>query len=195
MQNQHFKRFAAWLLPLALCAAPAAHALKIVTEEYAPFNFTENGKLTGLSTEVVMEMGRRAKVPMTFEVMPWPQAYDLAQTKSGTCIYSTARLENRERLFKWAGPLATNSWALFAKNGFNDPITTLADARPYRIGGVTNDAKIMWLRDNALTNIVEVNEDKQIPAMLTLDRKKSDGVDLWITGVYAENFIATAALA
>ena len=138
-------------------------------------------------------MGRRAKVPMTFAVMAWPQAYDQTQKKIETCIYSTALIENRERLFKWVGPLATNSWGLFAKSGFNDPIKTLADARPYRIGGVTNDAKIMWLRDNAVTNIVMVNEDKLIPPMLTLDRKKLDAVDLWITGIYAQKTVAASA--
>jgi polar amino acid transport system substrate-binding protein len=142
---------------------------------------------------VVVEMGRRAKVAMTFAVMPWPQAYEQTQKKVETCLYSTARLENRERIFKWVGPLATNSWGLFAKSGFNDPIKTLADARPYRIGGVTNDAKIMWLRDQAVTNIVAVNEDKLVPPMLTLDRKKLDAVDLWITGIYAEKSIAASA--
>ena len=179
-------------LTLAGIAAPA-HALQIVTEEYPPFNYTENGKLIGLSTEVVIEMGKRANVPMTFAVMPWPQAYDQAQTKSDTCIYSTARFENRERIFKWAGKLATNRWGLFAKSGFNDPIKNLADARPYRIGGVENDAKVMWLRNQAVTNIVTANEDKQIPPMLTLDRKKNGAVDLWITGIYAEKSVSAAA--
>ena len=181
------------ILLAALCGAPAAQALDLVTEENQPFNFTENGKLTGLSTEVLVEIGRRAKVPLNFAVMPWPQAYEQAQTKSNTCVYSTARVENRERLFKWVGPLAQNSWALFAKSGFADPVKSLADARPYRIGGVNNDAKVMWLRDNAVTNIVTVDEDKQIPALLTLDRKKNGGVDLWITGIYAEKAAAQAA--
>ena len=121
--------------------------------------------------------------------MPWPQAYDQTQMKVETCLFSTARLENRERIFKWVGPLATNEWGLYAKTGFKDPIAKLADARPYRIGGVTNDAKVLWLRDNALTNIVTVNEDKLVPGMLTLDRKKLDGVDLWVTGIYAQKFI------
>lgn len=193
MPHQNIKRILASIALLALGAAPAAHALQVVTEEYAPFNYSENGKLTGLSTEVVTEMGRRAKVPLTFAAMPWPQAYDQAQMKSNTCIYSMARLENRERLFKWVGVLATNSWGLYAKNGFNDPIKSLADARPYRIGGVTNDAKVMWLRDNAVTNIVTVDEDKLVPPMLTLDRKKLNAVDLWVTGVYAQKAVASAA--
>ena len=175
-----------WLFGFA--AAPAS-ALQMLTEEYPPYNYMENKALVGISTEIVVEMGRRANVAMTFAIMPWPQAYDQTQKKVETCLFSTARLENRERIFKWVGPLATNEWALFAKSGFKDPIKTLADARPYRIGGVTNDAKIMWLRDNALTNIVEANQDKLIPPMLTLDRKKLDAVDLWVTGVYAEKFI------
>jgi polar amino acid transport system substrate-binding protein len=193
MSHQTVKRILTSLALLAACAAPGALALQIVTEEYAPFNYTENGKLTGLATEVVTELGRRAKIPLNLDSMPWPQAYDMAQTKSNTCIYSMARLENRERLFKWVGVLATNSWGLFAKNGFNDPIKTLADARPYRIGGVTNDAKVMWLRDNAVTNIVTADEDKLILPMLTLDRKKLNAVDLWVTGMYAQKTVAAAA--
>jgi polar amino acid transport system substrate-binding protein len=174
-------------------AAAPALALQMLTEEYPPFNYTENKQLTGLSSQVVAEMGQRAKVPMTFAVLPWPDAYDQTQRKPETCIFSTARLENRERVFKWVGPLATNSWGLFARSGFKDPIKTLADARPYRIGGVTNDAKVIWLRDNAVTNIVTVSEDKQIPPMLTLDRKQLNAVDLWITGIYAEKAVAAAA--
>lgn len=179
-------------LLLGFAAAPV-QALQMLTEEYPPYNYTENKKLTGLSTEVIWEMGRRAKVPTTFAVKPWPVGYAQAQTKLDTCIYSTARLENRERVFKWVGPLATNAWGLFARNGFNDPIKTLADARPYRIGGVTNDAKVVWLRNNAVTNIVTVSEDRLIPPMLTLDRKQLNSVDLWVAGIYAKKAIVASA--
>ncbi len=177
------------LLSIGCVAAKPALALQMLTEEYPPYNYTENKALIGISTEIVVEMGKRANVPMTFAIMPWPQAYEQTQKKVETCLFSTARIENRERIFKWVGPIATNEWGLFAKSGFKDPIKKLADARPYRIGGVTNDAKIMWLRDQALTNIVEVNEDKLVPGMLTLDRKKLNSVDLWMTGVYAEKFV------
>jgi polar amino acid transport system substrate-binding protein len=189
MSARKMPRVLCLLLLLSAFAAAPALALQMLTEDYPPYNYLENKTLVGISTEIVVEMGRRANVAMTFAVMAWPQAYEQTQRKLETCLFSTARLENRERIFKWVGPLATNEWALFAKSGFKDPIRTLADARPYRIGGVTNDAKIMWLRDNALTNIVEANEDKLIPPMLTLDRKKLDSVDLWVTGVYAEKFI------
>lgn len=178
-----------FFLSFGCIAVKPALALQMLTEEYPPYNYTENKALIGVSTEILVEMGKRANVPMTFAIMPWPQAYEQTQKKVETCLFSTARIENRERIFKWVGPIATNEWGLFAKAAFKDPIKTLADARPYRIGGVTNDAKIMWLRDQALTNIVEVNEDKLVPGMLTLDRKKQNAVDLWVTGVYAEKFV------
>ena len=37
--------------------APAADALTLLTEENPPFNYTEKGKVAGLSTEVVSELG------------------------------------------------------------------------------------------------------------------------------------------
>src|SRR3954463_7439866 len=89
------------LLLLVGTTVPPALALQMLTEEYPPYNYTENKALVGISTEIVVEMGKRAKVPMTFAVMPWPQAYDQTQMKLETCLFSTARLENRERIFKW----------------------------------------------------------------------------------------------
>lgn len=186
-----FRAFA--LLPLLAAFAAGAQELTMLTEENPPFNFTENGKLTGMSTDVLAEMSRRAKVPAKFEMRAWGDAYEAAQKQSSTCIYSTARLENRERIFKWAGPIATDTWGLFAKSGFKDEIRTLADARSYRIGGVLNDAKVEWLKQNAVTNIVTVREDKLIPPMLTLNRKQLNAADLWVVGVYAGKTIAARA--
>jgi polar amino acid transport system substrate-binding protein len=177
---------------LAFVATPAA-ALTFVTEEAPPYNFTEGGKVTGLSTQVLQEAGRRTGVPIRIEVLTWEQAYQRAQAKADTCVYSTVRLENRERLFRWIGPIASNRWGLFAKTGFAVPLKTLADARGLRIGAVKNDAKVEVLKENAVTNIVLFDEDRQIPPKLTLDRRQEGGVDLWIAGIYASRGVAAAA--
>ncbi len=177
---------------LVAIAAPAA-ALTLVTEENPPFNFTEGGKVTGLATETLLEAGRRAKVPMKIEVLPWNDAYQRAQSKTDTCVYSTVRLENRERLFRWVGPVASNRWGLYAKEGFAVPVKSLADARPLRIGAVKNDAKVEVLKEQAVTNIVLADEDRQNPPKLTLERTKEGGIDLWVTGIYSARSVAAAA--
>lgn len=181
------------LLLLSGFMATQAQALQLLTEEYPPFNYTQDKQFKGISTEVVTEMGRRAKIPMEFSATAWSDAYKAGQSKRDTCIYSTVRLDNRERIFKWVGPLAVNTWGLYAKNGFSGKINTLADARPYRIGGVTEDAKVEWRKQHAVTNIVTVKDEKLIPPMLTLDRKQPGAVDLWIASIYAAKTIADQA--
>ena len=181
------------LLLLSGFMATHSQALQLLTEEYPPFSYTQNKQVKGMSTEVVTEIGRRAQIPMEISVVTWTDAYQAGQSKRDTCIYSTARLGNRERIFKWVGPLAVNAWGLFAKDGFNGKIQKIADARPYRIGGVTEDAKVEWLKQQAVTNIVTVKDEKLIPRMLTLDRKQQGAVDLWIASVYAAKTIADEA--
>src|SRR5262252_10550086 len=81
-------RFAGAAFVAAMLASGSAHALRMLTEENPPLNFTQNGKLTGVSAEVVAEMGRRAKIPMSFETLAWDKAYLRAQSESDVCLFS-----------------------------------------------------------------------------------------------------------
>ena len=181
------------LLAGLLFAAQPAHALKLLTEENPPLNYTEGKKLTGMTTEVVQEMGKRAGMKLDFEVMAWNKAYEKAQADKETCLYATARLPNRENAFKWVGPIAANKWGLFALGGFNQDIKSLKDARPFRIGGVARDAKTEFLKQEGVTNIVEVEDDKLNPAKLTLNRKEAQKIDLWITSAATAKKVAAQA--
>ncbi|MCP4160824.1 MAG: hypothetical protein GY760_12190 [Deltaproteobacteria bacterium] len=52
------------LLTVSMLAASIVYAesLEIVTEEFPPFNYTENGKITGCSTEVVEAVLKEAGI-------------------------------------------------------------------------------------------------------------------------------------
>jgi polar amino acid transport system substrate-binding protein len=167
--------------------------LSFLTEEDPPFNYTENGKIVGSVTEIVQQISTRAWQPATIEMLPWETAYGRAQAEKNTCLFATARLEHRERLFLWVGPLATNLWALYAKGDFAVPIRTLKDLVPYRIGAVARDAKGEFLRENAVTNLKLVRNDRDNPARLLLPADNPDHIDLWITSFYSGRSIAKAA--
>ena len=181
---------------IALCgliAASEARALNLLTEENPPFNFSDKKKPAGASTEIVLAMAKKAGLETTVQIMPWGRAYEKAQADKETCLYSTARLSNRENAFKWVGPIATNKWALFAKKGFAGQISSLHDVRPYRVGGVRRDAKLEMLRQAGVTNIFEEDDDRRNPPKLTLDRKATLKIDLWVTGAYNAAGIARQA--
>jgi len=189
--------FAACLSLMAglLLTCQSAFALKLLTEENPPLNFTENKKLTGMATDVARELGRRAGIALDFEIMAWDRAYEKAQADRETCLYATARLANRENAFKWVGPIAVNKWGLYALGGFNAPIKTLKDARSFRVGGVARDAKIEFLRQEGVTNIVEESDDRKNPPKLTLQRKEAQKIDLWVTSVAGAKRVAAQAKA
>jgi polar amino acid transport system substrate-binding protein len=180
------------LLGLVL-AASAAQALTLVTEENPPFNYTEQGKVVGMSTEIVVELGKSSGIPLQIQSVPWEKAYIAAQRDKETCIYSTVRLENRERLFSWIGPIATNQWVLIGKSDFAGSVKTVEDARKYRVGVVARDAKIEFLMGKGVTDLREVSEDGLNPPRLILNRDDPNRIDLWATSAYGARQTAARA--
>ncbi len=180
------------LLLLAGIALPAC-ALTLLTEENPPFNYTENGKLTGLVTELVQETMKRANVPYTVEVLPWTRAYMRTQSEKDTCLFATARLENREKLFTWVGPFASNLWGVYGRGDFSGSVRLLVDLKPFRIGGVISDAKVEYLKENGVTNIRQALEDRVNPPRLFLPAEDPNRIDLWVTGFFGAREVARAA--
>lgn len=173
------------ILILALVATAPVHSessdrtLNITTEDNPPFNYSDGRNVSGISTEILLEMGKRAGVPMKVQLLPWARAYQHALSLPGSCVYSTVRLPEREASFKWIGPLSTNKWALFARKEFDRRIATLDDAKQYRIGGVTMDAKAAYLKSLGFPHIDLVGDDHLNQAKLIAGR-----IDLWISGLY-----------
>lgn len=176
----------------AIAAAPSS-ALTLLTEENPPFSYTEKGKLSGSAADIVREMATRAGVPVKIEVIPWDKAYVRAQGEREICLFPTARLENRERLFLWVGPIGTNLWAVFGRGDFAPPIRALKDLAPYRIGTMLRDAKADFLRENGVNDLRSVREDEQNPPSLLLPRNNPDHIDLWITNLNSAREVARAA--
>ena len=156
----------------------SAADFKIMTEEFPPFNYTENGKLTGLSTDVMMEIGKRINHPTDFELLPWARAYGLIQKKDGLILFSMTRTEARENLFKWVGPVASNKWVFFAKKGSGITVSSLDDAKKVKkIGAYKDDAAESFLKAEGFTNLDSVLKDSQNVPKLMAGR-----INLWIVG-------------
>jgi polar amino acid transport system substrate-binding protein len=174
------KRTFALLSVFAATGVPAAQ-LQIVTENNPPFNFQEGKDVMGTSTAKVREMLSKAGVDATFYVLKWDDAYARAQKNANTCIYSTVRVDNREKLFKWYGPIGTNAWALYALPTFDKTLASLEDARFYKIGAVKHDAKVDFLRGAGASSIREADRDSENPGRLAKPRTDPNAIDLWIT--------------
>jgi polar amino acid transport system substrate-binding protein len=184
------------LVATVLAAAPcivAAQSINLLTEDAYPFQYLEDKKLSGMAVEVVTEAFKRAGVSHKDEMLSWKDAYDRAQVYPNTCVYATARTENREKVFKWIGPIVDNKWAAFARKGFKGSLSRPEDLANYRVGVLQGDAKERYLKDLRVTFRVPEADDARNPSKLTLNRTEPEKIDLWITGYYSGAHIAAKA--
>ncbi|MGX1175705.1 substrate-binding periplasmic protein [Pseudomonas sp. R151218B TE3479] len=97
------------LLCLLFGTVVRAEQYQIVTEEWAPYNYLDNNRLTGMTTEIV-----RAIMALTgddFEVLLQPsmRATQILKHRPKTIMYSLFRTSERESLYKWVGPIVEES--------------------------------------------------------------------------------------
>jgi polar amino acid transport system substrate-binding protein len=137
--------------------------LRIVTEDFPPFNYADaDGKAAGYATEVVNEILDRLNQKAEIEILPWSEGYSLARAGPQVALYSTARTEERENLFKWVGPIASFDYTLYAQNGSGIQISSLEMAKmDGLIGVVKDDARHQFLLENQFDNIVTCSSDTE----------------------------------
>jgi polar amino acid transport system substrate-binding protein len=179
------------MICLAAMLAPAlsAQALKLLSDENAPFGYTDpiTKKVTGVTAEMAVEASKRAMVPITLELFPWARAYSLAKSEPDTCVYPLARLPERESSFQWVGPLSSNKWVLFARSDFQGVVNNLTDVEKYVIGGLRLDGPAIFLKSKGL-NVEMVADSK-----LNVRKLAAGRIDLWATGLYRGKAIAAEA--
>jgi polar amino acid transport system substrate-binding protein len=121
--------------------------LTIYTSEFPPFNFMEDGKLTGMATEVVDAVMKETGIPYVIQSNAWSRSMQLVQEEPNTLIYPLSRQEKREALFHWVGvitPAVTHS--IFALKSRTDiRVQNLEDLKKYTIGTNSNDARETYL--------------------------------------------------
>lgn len=124
-----------------LCAVPTYGAdLTAYTEEWAPYNYSEDGAIKGISTDILRSMCDAARLHCDIHMVPWARAYRNATSTANTLVYTTARKPAREREFIWIGPILPRTTWVFVRQGLERDILELADLAGLRVGVVREEA-------------------------------------------------------
>jgi polar amino acid transport system substrate-binding protein len=120
--------------------------LNYLTEESPPENYTENGELKGLAVELLkMIWEKLGQKNHEIQVVPWARGYKEVQNRPNTVLFAMTRLEEREKLFKWVGPIRTTRFALIARKDSRVKINTLRDIKQQTIATIINDGTETYL--------------------------------------------------
>lgn len=93
-------------------------SLNIMTEEFPPFNYSENGEPAGTSVDLLLKASEAAGDAITkdkINMAAWARAYQTALSGPNVMLFSTTRTDQREDLFKWAGPIGQNRYVVWTK--------------------------------------------------------------------------------
>jgi len=151
----------------------AGGVLHFTTEQYAPFNFAQEGEIAGLGADQVKEIMRRTEIDYDMTLLPWSRAIGLAGVRPMTCVFTTAHTVDRDKRFKWVEPLLVERTLIIKAEGSNVDPADLEAARSYRTGTQTGDYTVELLRNAGFTK-VDLARDLD----LTLKKLLNGRVDL-----------------
>ena len=147
--------------------------LKILTEEYAPLSFMENGKITGQATEVVRELLKRTGTDSHIQMGTWEEGYKAVLTKPNVVLFSMAMTPERKNLFQWVGPVASLDTNLYARKGSGIKIGTLEEAKKVKkIATVTEYYTEQAMKKEGFANL-ETCANEEIAVRKTAERGSS----------------------
>ncbi|KVV09740.1 MULTISPECIES: ABC transporter substrate-binding protein [unclassified Pseudomonas] len=194
-----FKRllpvFAGLSLLLANAASAAessAYSMVLLTENFPPYNMAKNGKnfaqdenIEGIAVDVLRETFKRAGISYSMTLrFPWERIYHLALENPGYGVFVTARVPEREALFKWVGPIGPDDWVLLARGDSPINVTSLEKANQYRIGAYKGDVIALSLEQKGLRPVIVLRDQDNAKKL------QAGQIDLWATGDPAGRFLA-----
>ena len=135
-----------------LAKVKAKGELTVGTElQFAPFDFVEDGKQSGMNKEIFAEIGKELGVKITFLDLPWPSVlpgleagkFDMV---AGPATITKARMER----YRFSSPIADATVAILKKKG-DASITKPADIAGKKVGSAKATAQLAQLQEFAKT--------------------------------------------
>lgn len=173
---------------------PADYQLTLLTENFPPYNFAADGKnfardsdLKGIAVEMVREMCQRAAIPYNLTLrFPWERLYGMALDQPDHGVFVTARLPEREALFKWVGPIGPDDWVLLGRADSHLQLRSLDDVRTQqlKIGAYKGDAIAESLAQQGFQPDLALRDQENVQRLL------KGQIDVWATGDPAGRYLA-----
>lgn len=158
-----------------------ADKLTILTENSGEDNYiAKDGQVAGHNVEIVREIMKRLGKEYPIEPIPWARGYHMALNDPNTMLFTTTRIADREKLFKWVGPLHVSRYIFYGRKDYQKEIKTIDDARNVpAIGCVGEDVRQKILLKKGFKNLEPyfgLNANSQ-----NLKKLMAGRIDLWIS--------------
>lgn len=158
---------------------------RVCTVEYPPFEYTENGRITGTDLKTVRKtaaaMGKEVDIFFT----PWKRCQLMVKAGKIAAILSLTRNEEREQWLYFSKPINKVRDVFFKRKSSAIDWKTLADLAPYRIGvsgGYRYDQSFEKAREESVLAKIDVVSSSR-PEEQNLKKLILGRIDLFVCEV------------
>jgi polar amino acid transport system substrate-binding protein len=105
---------------LMICGCTKTTALDVVTLQYPPYEYLDDGEVEGVAVEIVQEAFKRMKVPIKITLHPWDQSLAMIQKGEADAIFTIFKTPEREAFADYSHEvLMPQVVSLFVKSDSN----------------------------------------------------------------------------
>lgn len=147
--------------------------IKILTTQYPPYQYIEEGEVRGFSAEVVKLILSNAGINAEISVVPWARAEKELTSQKNIFFFNLSRTVEREDKFIWIADITpANIYIWKLKSRKDIVINSLDDIKYYMNSVLPNSVSHNYLKSINVPNnkILEVTINKQSIKMLDLER-------------------------
>lgn len=144
---------------------------KVLTEDDPPRSFKQDGKVTGHDADIVQELLHRLKRIEPIELLPWEKAYQMALQGPDVMLFSVAKTPEREKLFRWVGPIGRSKLQLFTLAG-QTPENDISLLKKKSVVSVSGWYTVDVLKEKGFANVVTTETPEA--AIKMVEDKKAD---------------------
>ncbi|WP_420414833.1 substrate-binding periplasmic protein [Roseibium sp.] len=127
--------------------------LNLLTEDWKPYHYVEDGAVKGQTVDLLLNILKKVgshQGRKDIVVLPWARAFRESQTRPNTVLFSTGRTLEREKLFKWAGPIVEFDSYFIGKKEKNYKIEKSEDLHQYKVGVVIDGASAAFAKRHGI---------------------------------------------
>ena len=157
--------------------------INFMTEDYPPFNYFYDGKVSGFGVDIIVQVFNELKVDKNeknIRILPWARGYRNVQ-KMGkrNALFLMGRTTQRENLFKWVGPVPGNKYVIVTyKNG--PKVKKIEDLKKEKVVAIRKDIGGHALIDKGFPK-KQLEEVSQAEQLFTLIKKRRFNFKWYIT--------------
>lgn len=171
--------------------AQTGKILPLAMENYPPFEFEQDGKIVGFTTEIIEQVLERLGYVPDIKKLPWTRAERYVRDGKMAAIYSLVKNPEREQYYYFSDPLCTVTNFFFKLRENKISWTTMDDLKDYSIG-ISQDYHYAPVFMKALEANLFKRVDKIAGDNLELRhllKLKAGRIDLCICSIYVCQYL------